>query len=88
MCPVSPSPFQSSSADFVRAISRKFPDSRFLIVGASSQEVERQFAEAKREASVVSSTGDLATKLGMVRPRRTLKQQFGFILLEKTMMIA
>jgi glycosyltransferase involved in cell wall biosynthesis len=63
MCPVSPSSFYSSSADFVRALSRKFPDGRFLIVGASSQEVERQFAEAKREASVVSSCGDLTTKL-------------------------
>jgi hypothetical protein len=63
MCPVSPSSFQSSSANFVRAISRKFPDSRFLIVGTSSEEVERQF-KAKREASVVSSSGDLTTKLG------------------------
>ncbi len=64
MCPVSPSSFYSSSADFVRALSRKFPGGRFLIVGASSQGVERQFAEAKREASVVSSCGDLTTKLG------------------------
>jgi hypothetical protein len=64
MSPVSPSPFHSSNSDFVRAISRKFPDGRFLIVGASSLEVERQFAEAKREASVVSSSGDLTTKLG------------------------
>ena len=30
----------------------------------SAQEVERQFAEAKREASVMSSPGDLTTKLG------------------------
>jgi O-antigen biosynthesis protein len=64
MCSVSPSPFHSSNADFVRVISRKFPDDRFLIVGASSQEVGRQFAEAKREASLVSSSGDLTTKLG------------------------
>jgi glycosyltransferase involved in cell wall biosynthesis len=64
MSPVSPSPFHSCNADFVRAVSRKFPDGRFLIVGASSLEVERQFAEAKREASVVSSFGDLTTKQG------------------------
>ena len=64
MCPVSPSPFHSSNAGFVRAISRKFPDCRFLIVGAGSQEVERQFAKAKREASLVPSSGDLTTKLG------------------------
>jgi glycosyltransferase involved in cell wall biosynthesis len=30
----------------------------------SAQEIERQFAEAKREASVMSSPGDLTTKLG------------------------
>jgi glycosyltransferase involved in cell wall biosynthesis len=64
MSPVSPSPFHSTNADFVRVISRKFADGRFLIIGASAQEVERQFAEAKREASVVSSPGDLATRLG------------------------
>jgi O-antigen biosynthesis protein len=64
MCPVSPSPFHFCDADFVRAISRKFPDGRFLLVGVSSQEVERQFAEAKREAFVVSSSGDLTMKLG------------------------
>jgi hypothetical protein len=63
MSTVSPSPFHSSNADFVRAVSRKFPDGRFLIVGASSQEVEGQFADAKREASIMSSSGDLATKL-------------------------
>lgn len=64
MSSVSPSPFHSSNADFVRVISRKFPDGRFLIVAARPQEVERQFAEAKREASVVSSSDDLTTKLG------------------------
>ena len=64
MSPVSPSPFHSTNADFVRVISRKFADGRFLIIGASAQEVERQFSEAKREASVVSSPGDLATRLG------------------------
>ena len=64
MSTVSPSPFHSCNADFVRAISRKFPDGRFLIVGANSQEIERQFAEAKREACAVSSPGDLMTKLG------------------------
>jgi len=64
MSPVSPSPFHSINADLVRVISRNFPDGRFLIIGASAQKVEGQFAEAKREASVVSSFGDLRTKLG------------------------
>src|SRR5438046_9693743 len=64
MSPVSPSSFHSTNADFVRVISRKFADGRFLIIGASAQEVERQFSEAKREASVVASPGDLATRLG------------------------
>jgi GT2 family glycosyltransferase len=64
MCPVLPSHFQSSDADFVRAISRIFPAGRFLIVGAGSRDVNRQFAEAKRDASVVSSFGELVTKVG------------------------
>src|ERR1700746_3547074 len=64
MSPVSASPFHSINADLVRVISRNFPDGRFLIIGASAQKVEGQFAEAKREASVVSSFGDLRTKLG------------------------
>jgi glycosyltransferase involved in cell wall biosynthesis len=63
MCPVSPSHFHSSAADFVRAVSRTFPDGRLLIVGPSAQEVERQFAEAKREAVVLWSYDDLTTKL-------------------------
>lgn len=64
MSPVSPSPLHSTNADFVRVISRKFPEGRFLIIGASAQKIERQFAEAKREASVMPSPGDLTTKLG------------------------
>jgi glycosyltransferase involved in cell wall biosynthesis len=64
MSTVSPSPFHSCNADFVRAISRKFPEGRFFIVGANCQEVERQFAEARREACAVSSSCDLTTKLG------------------------
>jgi glycosyltransferase involved in cell wall biosynthesis len=64
MCAVSLSPFHSSDADFVRAISRKFPGGQFLIVGVISQEVERQFAEAKREVVVMWSPDDLRTKLG------------------------
>ena len=64
MWPVSPSPFHSSDPNFVRAISRKFPHGRFLIVGASSQEIERQFIEAKRDAVVVSSSEELTMKLG------------------------
>src|SRR5438046_10011770 len=64
MFPVSPSPFHSTNADFVRVMSRKFAGGRFLVIGASAQEVGRQFAEAKREVSVVLSPSDLATKLG------------------------
>jgi len=62
MCPVSPSSFHSSHADFVRALSRKFPHDRFLIVGARSQDIERQFAEAKREAFVMRSPDELTAK--------------------------
>lgn len=61
---VLPSPSHSADANLARKISRKFAHGRFLIVGASSQEVERQFAEAKREAVVLWSPGDLTTKLG------------------------
>ena len=61
MCAVSPSSSHLSKADFVRAISRRFPIGRFLVVGANSPEVEHQFAEAKREAFVVSSFGELMT---------------------------
>jgi glycosyltransferase involved in cell wall biosynthesis len=64
MCPVLPSPSHSPDADFARTISRKFAHGRFLIVGVSSQELERQFAEAKREALVMWSPDDLTTKLG------------------------
>ncbi len=64
MCAVLPSPSDSSNADLARTMSRKFAYGRFLIVGANSQEVDRQFAEAKREAVVMRSPGDLATKLG------------------------
>ncbi len=60
---MSPSYFHSSDADFVRAVSRKFTHGRFLIVGVSSQGIERQFAEAKREAFIVRSPADLGTKL-------------------------
>jgi glycosyltransferase involved in cell wall biosynthesis len=63
MWPVSPSPFHSSDPDFVRAISRKFPHGQFLIVGASSQEVGRQFVEVKREAFIVRSLDDVMAKL-------------------------
>jgi O-antigen biosynthesis protein len=62
--PVLPSPSHSSDADFARTISRKFAHGGFLIVGSNSQQVERQFAEAKREALVVWASGDLAIKLG------------------------
>jgi len=61
--PVSPSPLPSFDPDFVHAISRKFPDGRFLVVGAGSPEIERQFAEAKREAFVVPYSSELTMKL-------------------------
>jgi hypothetical protein len=64
MCPVLPSPSHSSNADFAREISRVFAHGRFLIVGMSSREIERQFGKAKREAFVVSFPGDLTAKLG------------------------
>ena len=63
MWPVSPYSSHSSDPDLVRAISRKFPDGAFLIVGASSPEIERQFAEIKREAFVMRSLDDLVAKL-------------------------
>jgi glycosyltransferase involved in cell wall biosynthesis len=67
MCPVPQSPFHFADPDFVRAISGKFPHGRFLIVGASSQELERQFAELKRDAVVVRSADD-TTKLRPNQP--------------------
>lgn len=45
-------------------ISRKFARGRFLVVGVSSHEVERQFAEAKREVVLIRSPGELTMKLG------------------------
>src|SRR5882724_6710555 len=50
MCVVSPSPFQSSDADFARVVSRKFEHGRFLIVGANPQKLASQFAQMEREA--------------------------------------
>jgi glycosyltransferase involved in cell wall biosynthesis len=64
MCPVLPSASHSPDAHFARTISRKFAEGRFLIVGVSPQGIERRFADAKREALVVRSSGDLTTKLG------------------------
>jgi len=64
MCAVLPSSSHSSDADFARIISRRFPHGRFLIVGANSQELERQFAEVKRDAVVMWAPGDLMVRLG------------------------
>jgi hypothetical protein len=64
MCAVLPSFSHPSDADFARIISRKFVHGRFLIVGASSQELERQFIEVKRDAVLIWSPGDLMMKLG------------------------
>ena len=64
MCPVLPSPSHSSDAAFALLISRKFAHGRFLIVGANSQELERQFAEAKRDAVVMWAPNDLLMRLG------------------------
>src|SRR6266566_7154585 len=63
MCAVLPTSSHSSDADFARIISRKFVHGRFIIVGASSQELERQFAEVKRDAVLIWSPGDLMMKL-------------------------
>ena len=52
----------SSSADFARIISRKFVHGRLLVIGANLQELERQFAEVRRDAVVLWSPGDLMMK--------------------------
>ena len=62
MSAVSASHFHS--LEFVSAISRNFHDGRFLIVGGNPEKVQRQFAEAKREAVLVWPPDDLITKLG------------------------
>jgi O-antigen biosynthesis protein len=64
MCAVLPPSFNSIDADFARTISRKFAHGRFLIVGANSHELERQFAKAKRETGIVCSPDDLVKKQG------------------------
>lgn len=51
-----------TSANFVLIISRKFVDGRLLIVGSHLKELEREFAERKRSALVVS-TRDVAVGL-------------------------
>ncbi len=56
------SSYSFSHPDFARSIARKFEQGRFLVIGGDLQELERQFAEAKREA-VACSTGDLVSKL-------------------------
>ena len=56
---VLPSSSYSSNADFARIISRKFVHGRLLVIGANFQEVERQFAEVKRDGVVMWSPGDL-----------------------------
>jgi glycosyltransferase involved in cell wall biosynthesis len=66
MCAVLPSSSHFSDADFARIISRRFAHGRFLIVGANSQELERQFAEVKRDAVVMRAPGDLMMRLGQV----------------------
>jgi GT2 family glycosyltransferase len=61
---VLPSSSHSSDANFARIISRTFAHGRFLIIGANSQELERQFAEVKRDAVVMWAPGDLMMRLG------------------------
>ncbi len=51
----------SSSADFVRVVSRKFANGRLLVVGANFRDLEHQFAEENRSAVIVDA-GDLMTK--------------------------
>jgi hypothetical protein len=53
----------SHCLDLVRAISRNFPDGRLLVIGLSSQELERHCTEAKRETFVIRSPDDLTTKV-------------------------
>jgi hypothetical protein len=64
MCSVLPSSSHSSDADFACIISRRFAHGGFLIVGANSQELERQFVEVKRDAVVMWAPGDLMMRLG------------------------
>jgi len=52
----------SSNADFARIISRKFVHGRLLVIGANLQELERQFAEVKRNAVIMRSARDLLMK--------------------------
>jgi hypothetical protein len=59
---VLPSSSYPSSADFARIISRKFVHGRLLVIGANLQELERQFAEVKRNAVIMRSAGDLMMK--------------------------
>jgi len=64
MCTVLPSHSHSSGADLARIISRKFVHGRFLIVGANSRELERQFTELKRDAVVMWAPSDLMMQPG------------------------
>jgi len=59
---VLPSSSYSSNAEFARIISRKFVHGRLLVIGANLQELERQFAEVKRNAVIMWSGGDLMMK--------------------------
>jgi GT2 family glycosyltransferase len=53
----------STSRDFVRVLTQKFGQGRFLVLGADGEKLERQFAEMGREAVVGESGADLAAKL-------------------------
>src|SRR5213082_3930658 len=59
---VSPPYSHSSDSDFAPVMSRKFEHGRFLIVGGDARKLRSQFAEAKREAEVLSYD-DVASKL-------------------------
>ncbi|HEX3421219.1 MAG TPA: glycosyltransferase [Candidatus Udaeobacter sp.] len=59
---MSPPSSASPDADFVRVMSRKFEQGRFLIVGGDAHKIQSQFAEAKREA-VACSIDELISKL-------------------------
>src|SRR6266508_2595129 len=60
---VLPSSFHGLGVDFARVISQKFERGCFLVVGAGSGKLERQFAEIGREAVLWESGADLAAKL-------------------------
>jgi GT2 family glycosyltransferase len=50
-------------SDFARFIAQKFGRGPFLVIGSDQDELKRQFEEAGAEATVFTSTGELASTL-------------------------